>query len=137
VLLVTGAAGALLRGTATLPPAALLLGLGAGATYALYTMFSKVATERYGPALAVLVVRLRAARARPSPRRRTPFLRAPQHALLLLALGIVPTLLPYALYLRRLRELRASTAPCSHRLEPVIAALLALTTGVATPAASP
>jgi drug/metabolite transporter, DME family len=46
VLLVTGAAGALLRGTATLPPAALAVDIGDGATYALYTMFSKVATER-------------------------------------------------------------------------------------------
>jgi drug/metabolite transporter, DME family len=126
VLLVTGAAGALLRGTATLPPAALLLGLGAGAGYAAYTMFSKVATVRDGPlaslfwsfgfaALALAVIASPIA----------PFVRAPQHALLLLALGIVPTILPYAFYLTALRRLRASTAAMLASLEPVVAAILA------------
>jgi drug/metabolite transporter, DME family len=126
VVLVTGAGGALLRGGASLGPAALLLGLGAGATYALYTIFSKVATERWGPeaalfwsfGFATLVLALIA-----PPH--APFLRAPQHVPLLLALGIVPTLIPYALYLAALRELRASTASMLAAVEPVIAAILA------------
>jgi drug/metabolite transporter, DME family len=126
VLLVTGAAGALLRGTAVLAPAALLLGLGAGAGYALYTMFSKVATDRYGP-LASLFWSFGFATAAlalvASPL--APFLRAPQHALLLIALGVVPTILPYALYLAALRSLRASTAAMLASMEPVVATALA------------
>jgi drug/metabolite transporter, DME family len=126
VVLVTGAAGALLRGAASMPPAALALGVGAGFTYAVYTMFSKVATHRYGPAaslfwsfaFASLALGLMA-----PPH--VPFLRAPEHAIALVALGLVPTLVPYALYLRGLRELRASTAAMLASVEPVIAALLA------------
>lgn len=126
VVLVTGAAGAVLRGTATLPPPALAFGIAAGATYALYTVFSKVATERYGPgaalfwsfAVATLVLGILA-----PPH--APFLRQPGSAPLLLALGIVPTLLPYTLYLAGLRELRASTASMLASVEPVIATILA------------
>ncbi|MEX0907438.1 MAG: DMT family transporter, partial [Gemmatimonadota bacterium] len=100
VLLVTGAASPVFRGDASLSPAALLLGLGSGVGYAAYTLFSKLATERYGPlaslfwsfgfAAAVLAVI-----APPI----APFLRIPGHALLLIALSIVPTVLPYALFL--------------------------------------
>jgi drug/metabolite transporter, DME family len=126
VILVTGAAGTLLGGATTLPPIALALGVGAGATYGLYTMFSKVATHRYGPraslfwsfAFAALALGIAA-----PPW--APFLRAPEHAVALIALGIVPTLVPYALYLRGLRELPASTAAMLASVEPVIAALLA------------
>jgi drug/metabolite transporter, DME family len=126
VMLVTGAAGALVRGTAALPVAALLFGLGAGIGYALYTLFSKVATVRHGPlaslfwsfGFAALALALIA-----SPV--APFVRAPQHAFMLLALGIVPTILPYAFYLAALRDLRASTAAMLAAVEPVVAALLA------------
>jgi drug/metabolite transporter, DME family len=109
-----------------LPPAALALGVGAGATYAGYTMFSKVATERYGPAPSLFwsfaFATLALGIAAPPY---APFLRAPEHTLALLALGIVPTLIPYALYLTALRELRASTAAMLASIEPMIAALLA------------
>lgn len=126
VLLVTGAAGALARGGAVLPPGALALGLGAGAGYALYTLFSKVSTQRYGPlsslfwsfgfaAAALAIVA--------SPV--SPFLRSPGHTPVLIALGVVPTILPYALYLSGLRHLRASTAAMLASLEPVVAAVLA------------
>lgn len=126
VVLVTGAAGGLLRGTASVSPAALAFGIGAGATYAIYTMFSKVATQRYGPPTALFwsfaFASLALGLAAPPY---VPFLRAPEHTLTLLALGIVPTLIAYALYLRGLRELRASTAAMLASVEPVIATLLA------------
>jgi drug/metabolite transporter, DME family len=126
VLLVTGAAGALLRGTVPLSPVALALGIGSGATYALYTMFSKVATERYGPAHALFwsfaFAALALGVAAPP---HAPFIRAPQHALALIALGVVPTLIPYSLYLLALRALRASTAAMLASAEPMVAALLA------------
>ena len=127
VLLVTGAAGSLLRGTASLPTAALLFGLGSGIFYALYTLFSKVATERYGPFASLFwsfgfATALLAILASPV----TPFLRSPEHTLLLLALGVIPTILPYALYLAALRALRASTAAMLASVEPAVAAVLAV-----------
>lgn len=123
VVLVTGAAGSVLRGTAALPLPALLLGLGSGFGYALYTLFSKVAGERYGPvaslfwsfAFAALSLGLLA-----SPV--SAFVRAPDQTLLLIGLGIVPTLLPYGLYITALRHLRASTAAMLASIEPVFAA---------------
>ncbi|HSJ26358.1 MAG TPA: DMT family transporter [Longimicrobiales bacterium] len=126
VLLVTGAAGALVRGTATLSARALLLGLGAGFGYALYTMFSKVAMQRHDAVTSLFWSFLFAAiplAIAASPV--SPFVRAPEHTLLLVMLGIVPTILPYALYLAALRALRASTAAMLASLEPVVAALLA------------
>jgi drug/metabolite transporter, DME family len=126
VVLVTGAAGSIMSGTAALPAPALLFGLGSGLGYALYTLFSKVASERYGSlsslfwsfAFAALALGLLA-----SPV--TPFLRAPDRLLLLIGLGIVPTLLPYALYIAALRHLRASTAAMLASIEPAIAAIFA------------
>lgn len=126
VLLVTGTAGAVLRGRAPLSAPALAYGLAAGAGYALYTLFSKVATTRDGPLASLFWCFLFATAAltvAASPV--APFLRAPEHTLMLLALGIVPTVLPYALYLAALRELRASTAAMLASVEPVVAALLA------------
>lgn len=127
VVLVTGAAASIARGTATLPMDALLFGLGSGLGYALYTVFSKVATERHGrlPSLfwsfgfAALALAMLA-----SPV--APLVRAPRRVLLLLiGLGIVPTLVPYALYLAGLRHLRASTAAMLACIEPAIAATFA------------
>lgn len=123
VVLVTGAAGSVLRGTAALPLPALLLGLGSGFGYALYTLFSKVAGERYGSlaslfwsfAFAALSLGLLASPA-------SAFVRAPDQILLLIGLGIVPTLLPYGLYITALRHLRASTAAMLASIEPVFAA---------------
>jgi drug/metabolite transporter, DME family len=126
VVLVTGAAGSLLSGTTAVAAPALLFGLGSGIGYALYTLFSKVASGRFGSlaslfwsfAFATLSLGLLA-----SPV--SPFVRAPDQIPLLLALGIVPTLLPYALYMTALRHLRASTAAMLASIEPAIAALFA------------
>jgi drug/metabolite transporter, DME family len=89
-------------------------------------MFSKVATERHGPAASLFwsfaFATLAFAVAAPPWR---PFLAAPEHAIALIALGVVPTLVPYALYLRGLQELRASTAAMLASVEPVVAATLA------------
>jgi drug/metabolite transporter (DMT)-like permease len=125
--LVTGAVGMLTRGTAPLTGLALLLGLGSGLTYALYTLFSKVAMERHSPVTAVfwsfafasLVLALVAEPV-------GPLLRAGGDLWILVALGIVPTLLPYLLYLRALRTLTASSAAMLAAAEPVMAALLGM-----------
>jgi DME family drug/metabolite transporter len=126
VVLVTGAAGSLLSGIAALPVPALLFGLGAGLGYALYTLFSKVASERYGPLASLFWSFAFAALslgALASPV--APFMRAPDQAVLLVGLGIVPTVLPYALYITALRHLRASTAAMLASIEPAVAAGLA------------
>ena len=123
VVLVTGAAGSVLRGTAALPLPALLLGLGSGFGYALYTLFSKVAGERYGPVASLFWSFVFAAVSLgvlASPL--SAFVRAPDQTLLLIGLGIVPTLLPYGLYITALRHLRASTAAMLASIEPVFAA---------------
>lgn len=126
VTMVTGALDAILR-AGTLPSSgALVLGVAAGLSYALYTMLSKVATQRYGArrslfwsfgfaalALAVAVDPV------------TPVLRRPQALPALLGLGLIPTLFAYSLYLRALGNLRASTASMLSAVEPVIATLLA------------
>jgi drug/metabolite transporter, DME family len=126
VLLVTGAAGALFRGTAPIPAGALLPGLAAGATYAGYTLFSRVATVRYGAVASLFwsfgFGTLALALLAPPWQ---PFTAGREHWPVLLALGIVPTLLPYALFLAALRQLRASTASMLAALEPVVAAGLA------------
>jgi drug/metabolite transporter (DMT)-like permease len=127
VLLVTGAVDSVVRGAAAVPMSALLFGLGSGFGYALYTVFSKVATGRHGPlpslfwsfGFAALALGILA-----SPI--APLMRAPGRVLLLLiGLGIVPTLVPYALYLAALRHLRASTAAMLACIEPAIAAAFA------------
>jgi drug/metabolite transporter (DMT)-like permease len=126
VVLVTGALDALRTGRAQLTLPALALGLGAGAGYALYTLFSKVATRRYGGDTSLFWSFLFAAAALALLKfPLEPLLRRPDSILLLLALGIVPTLVPYALYLAGLHRLRASTAAMLASVEPVIAALLA------------
>jgi drug/metabolite transporter (DMT)-like permease len=126
VLLVTGALDALRTGSANLTGSAVLLGLGAGGGYALYTLFSKVATRRYSASASLfwsfLFAALALALLAPPL---APLLRDRADLPALLALGIVPTLVPYGLYLLALRQLRASTAAMLASVEPVMAALLA------------
>lgn len=126
VLLVTGALRTLVAGRAAVTTLAAGIGLGSGLTYALYTIFSKVALRRYPPltalfwsfafaSIALLFVE--------PPLE--PLLRSPDALPLLIALGLVPTLFPYLLYLSALRWLRASTAAMLACIEPVAATLLA------------
>lgn len=128
VALVTGAVDAVRAGTAPLGTAVLLAGLGSGMAYGLYTLVSKVATERYSDPIAPVFWMFAFATLAMTVIE-PPFaaLRRPHHAWpAVLGLGIVPTLLPYLLYVQALRWLRASTASMLACAEPVIAALLAV-----------
>lgn len=126
VVLVTGAAGALARGQTALPPAGVVFGLAAGFGYALYTVFGRSAVRRTTPVatlfwsflFAGLVLALVAEPVRPT-------LRAPAALPWLLALGLLTTLLPYALFLRALRTVPAGTASLLACTEPVFATVLA------------
>jgi drug/metabolite transporter, DME family len=126
VVLVTGAVRAVATGEATVGATAILLGLASGLTYALYTVFSKLALARTDPVSALFwsfgfAALALAFAAPPIP----PLLRNPPDLPRLLALGLVPTLLAYFLYLRALRILAASTASMLAAVEPAVATLLA------------
>ena len=125
VALVTGAAGSLLAGEVGIEGAAAALGLGAGVTYALYTLFSKVSMPRHGAARTLFwSFGIAALALLPFAEPLGPMLRRPDALHLLLALGLVPTLLAYWLYLRALTVLAATTAAMLASLEPVVAAVL-------------
>ena len=127
VVLVTGAATAVLSGDVTVGMTAALTGLGAGLGYGLYTLISKVAAQRYGdPIFSLFWMLLFAAVA-------LTIVAPPWRAMrtagdawpVLIGLGIVPTVLPYLLFLQALHWLRASTASMLASVEPVVAAVLA------------
>lgn len=123
---VTGVFGA----QQSLTPAGVLIGLGAGLGYALYTIFSRYAIARgyqaptitcYTFLIAALCVcladgtaRLRAAAA------------VPEALALMLALGLVSTVAPFLLYTIGLRSLSGARASIIASIEPVTAALIGI-----------
>lgn len=113
--------------TLQLNPLGILFGLGAGLTYGLYTLFSKVELRRHTPwtvltfalgfgALFMLPVQNidQVARA----------IRTPEIVLWLLAMALGPTLLGGLSFNMGLRDVPASNASVVATLEPVIATLL-------------
>lgn len=128
VALVTGAVDAVIAGTAPLGTKVLLSGLGSGFAYGMYTIVSKMATDRYrDPITSVFWMFAFATLAMTIVQPPFAALARPHDAwLAVLGLGIVPTLLPYLFYLKALHWLRASTASMLACVEPVIAALLAV-----------
>lgn len=126
VVLVSGAYGRIAGGDPGLSPAGLVYGLGAGFGYALYTLFGRASTDRATPVTAVFWSFLFAAMALTVLAEPVgPIVRDPGALPWLLALGIVPTLLPYLLYLRALKSVPAGTAAMLACAEPLVAALLA------------
>lgn len=125
VFLVTGALRGVATGQATVSPAALGLGLASGLTYGLYTLFGKRALGRYDPIRTVfhgfLFGAIALAVAAPPWR---PFLAHPEATLLLVLLGLLPTLAAYLLYVGGLRYLAAGTASMMASVEPVVATVL-------------
>lgn len=127
VLLVTGAARALSGGGVTVSTRGVVLGLAAGLSYAIYTVLSKVAMKHTSP-LPALVWSFGAATlvlmlfVPPFE----PLARQPSSLPWLIAIGIVPTLIPYALFLRALRFMEAGAASMIASIEPIIAAVLAV-----------
>ncbi len=121
VLLVLGAGGARLTvgGTA--------LALGAGLSYAAYTVatgraVAAGAVPRATTALAFTVAAVVLAPALVVAG--TGWLRAPSGALMVLYLALVPTALAYRLFAHGLRQVAASTASTIALAEPVVAAVL-------------
>ncbi len=130
VALVTGAADLWVAGDdgdrVRVAPVVIALGLLSGVFYAAYTLMSKRASQEFDAVQSVFWCFLFAALAFMiiAP----PFavaLRDPAHLPMLIALGIVPTLLPYGLFLLGMKYLRASTASMLTSVEPMVAAILA------------
>ena len=123
VFLVTGALRTFARGEAALTGTALLLGLGSGLTYGLYTIFGRHALRRHAPLPTLFYVlgfaALALAFAAPPWQ---GMIRDPGAIPLLLAIGIFPTVVAYLLYLNGLQRLRATTASMLAAIEPVVAA---------------
>jgi drug/metabolite transporter (DMT)-like permease len=126
VVLVTGAAGALFMGQATIPFAGLAFGLTSGFLYALFTVLGRIAIGHAPPVTSLFWCFLFAAIALAlivEPVR--PVLRQPAALPQLLALGLVTTLLPYMLFLRALRLMSAGAASLLACTEPLFAAAFA------------
>ena len=114
-------------GQAALTWQGLLLGLGSGFFYALYSIFGRFALEHYGPYTVTLYTFLFAGAASLIFLRPGELSAAFSHrALLLTALGlvVVSTVLPYLLYTAGLARVESGKAAILACVEPVVAALV-------------
>lgn len=106
----------------------LVMGLGAGLTYALYTVLSKFALRAHSNGTALtyaLVFGTLFLLPLQTPASLTPIVSSPLAWVLLLGLAIGPTLGSLTLYNMGLRDVPASNASLIAMLEPVIASVLA------------
>jgi DME family drug/metabolite transporter len=127
VFLVTGMARTLAVSGPSVTGRGVVLGLAAGFSYGVYTVLGKAAMHRTEP-LPALVWSLGAAAlllmifAPPI----ALFFRDASSVPWLIAIGVVPTLVPYILFLYALRYIRAGTASMVASIEPVVATVLAV-----------
>ncbi len=131
LLSVTGCAlvSGLGRGGAALTARGLLLGLGAGLGYALYSIFSRLLQQRgYSSYTNVCYTFLIASAAyfalAAADGGAADMLRLPGASLLAVGCGLLTGLLAYVLYTRGLEEMEPSRAAQLATIEPVFAALL-------------
>ncbi len=106
----------------------LFLGLGAGLTYALYTILSKIALRNHSNSTALTFALVFGALFLipwQSPSSLAPLAQGGMAWLLLLGLAIGPTLGSLTLYNLGLKEVPASDASLVAMLEPVVASILA------------
>jgi DME family drug/metabolite transporter len=118
-VLVAGAVG---PGAVRLGPAGLLAGLGAGLTYALYSIFGKTALRTLAPTTTVVYTLGFGAVALLVAGGGLPPLPAAAAALPLAYVIVFPTVLAYVLYIGGLRWVEAGRASVVATLEPVVAA---------------
>ena len=124
--LVSGLASAGLRG---LSAGGVLIGLAAGFTYALYSIFSTVALRRY-PALTVtfytFLFGFAAAVFVTDPLETAAAVASPLGLLWVLGLGTVTGAIPYFLYTRGLSGVKVSHAAVIATAEPVVASCIGI-----------
>lgn len=132
VVLVTGAAR-IIRSGAAIPMTAIVLGLAAGFTYALYTLFSKRGVERYDAMRNMFWVFALSSLALAIPAPPWTVMGPVTSLPWLLGIAVLPTLIAYLLYVKALEFTDATTASMLATAEPVVAAILgALVLGEAT-----
>lgn len=110
-------------------PYGILLGLGAGFGYALYTIFSVAALRIYATETITLYTFVTAAVAvfpicDPSAMLNTAIIHPYETVWLSLGIGIVACVLPYWLYTKGLRGVSAGQASVMATLEPVVATVV-------------
>jgi drug/metabolite transporter (DMT)-like permease len=119
--------GFLPYGDETVTSWGLLLGLGAGFFYALYSIFGKYALQRHDP-LTVTVYTFLLASLAITPFSQLgsalPLFREPETWLMILGLGFLSTMLAFLLYTRGLQKIESSRAAIIATLEPVVASLM-------------
>lgn len=130
VLTVTGCALVSgIGGEMGLTPTALLLGLGSGLGYALYSIFSKYALRHYSSATISAYTFLFATIAMlplSQPTQLLPQLIRPVTLLPALGLGFISCIIPYLLYTKGLEHTEAGQASIIATLEPVVGCLFGL-----------
>ena len=114
-------------GDLTVTAAGVLLGLGAGFFYSLYSIFSRYALARYGPMTVTVWTFLFAGPASLAllhPARLAAALAEPGQWLLSLGLVVFSTVAPYILYTKGLARVEPGRASIIASLEPVAATLV-------------
>ena len=114
-------------GNLTVTAAGVLLGLGAGFFYALYSIFGRYALAHYGPMTVTVWTFLFAGPASLvllRPARLAASLAEPRQWLLALGLVVFSTVAPYILYTRGLARVESGRASIIASLEPVAATLV-------------
>lgn len=125
-LLVTGAVQSIASGTAPLSAAALGLGIAAGFTYAIYTLFSKRATEQHDAATALFYMFGFAALGFTPISPPWSSVHVLSDSWIYLAgIALIPTLLAYGFFMTGLKRMDAGTAAMLASAEPAIAGMLA------------
>jgi len=126
-VLVSGA----LTGHLALPAKVLVIGIGAGLFYALYSIFGRLALEAgYGPKTLTLYTFLFASVlpiwvCRPAEMFRT-FAATPSAILWAIGIGIVSTIIPYLCYSFGLAHMEAGKAAVLVTVEPLVGALVGI-----------
>lgn len=117
----------LFAGGLTVTAPGILLGLGAGFFYALYSVFGRYALAQYGPMTVTVWTFLFAGPASLlmlRPGRMAAALSSPRQWLLSLGLVVFSTAAPYILYTRGLARVESGKASIMASLEPVAATLV-------------
>lgn len=120
----------ILGGAVRLTPTALLLGVASGVFYATYSIFGRVALERYDTFTITFYTFLAGAIC-------ALFIGSPVHVMQVMAqqpgaiawalgIGVICTIFPYLLYTKGLQGLETSRAGILATVEPVVGALLGL-----------
>jgi drug/metabolite transporter, DME family len=124
-------AGLFSSGLGSVSTFGIVVGLGAGFGYALYSIFSKFALLRYKPLTIIFYTFLFASLfllpvtlyTNPGYAR---LVLIPENLAMIFGLGLVPTVLAYLLYTEGLNRMEAGKASITAMIEPVTATLLGL-----------